>query len=214
LSSWFAACVVTLLISLAVFELQVFSDVFHGFEQRRLGNVDALQGVRPAQLIDELQAYFRAGGLELMDQPVFSYRERQHYREVKRLLRLGRPAMFALCGVLGVGLWRRARRGVGGMWQAAGAVCYRSAALLAVVPLLGGLLALDFDRTFLSLHQVLFESRTWVLPSYSLTARLFPRQFFVDFGLVYLVATSLMVLLLVLAGWMLNRRRDRLRAAA
>lgn len=57
-------------------ELQVFSDVFHGFEQRRLGNVDALEGVRRAQLIDELQAYFWAGGLKLMDQPLFSYRER------------------------------------------------------------------------------------------------------------------------------------------
>lgn len=45
--------------------------------------------------------------------------------------------MFALCSVLvalGVDLCRRARRSVGGVWQAAGAVCYRSAALLAVVP--------------------------------------------------------------------------------
>ena len=48
---WAAAGALALLALVAAFEFLVYSDVFHAREQRRLGNVDALRGVRPAQLI-------------------------------------------------------------------------------------------------------------------------------------------------------------------
>jgi len=41
--------------------------------------------------------------------------------------------------------------------------------LLAIVG--SGLLALDFDRSFVNMHRLLFEGDNWILPSHTLTIR-------------------------------------------
>ena len=206
--SWGAAGCVTVLVLLGIFRCMIFSDLFHAFEHRRLGTVQRFTQASPMTVMQQLQAYFRSDGQQLLDHALFSYRERLHYREVKQVLQ-GTEAAFAwgIVGFIGLtmGFLYRTRRMLGWPLGPIASVCKRVAVILVGVIAICGLFALNFEAHFLRFHTLLFTTRNWLLPSSSATIQLFPPRYFFDFLLVY--ATLVLctaTLLVVLARYALK----------
>lgn len=214
LLAWLVSLAGVLLVLSGVLHFLVFSDAFHGLEHRRLGGGRPPAQPSAAELTDRLQAYFRAPGPALMEPEVFSYRERLHYREVKRLVRANRlvfigsalaVSVLVLAAIL---LGRAAGLGAGGL-RAGGVlkmtsrVLVLTGALLLLVVTAAALLFLDFDGNFLRLHRLVFDSTNWVLPPYSVTVQVFPLRYFTDFLVVYgLLIAGLAVLCLASAHFL------------
>ena len=187
-AAWLAAVAGALALLSGLFALLVFSDTFHDLEHERLATRAQLDEVRPEQLVDELQSYFMSADRSLLTYSYLSHRERLHYLEVKDVMRT----------ILGCFLVSTAVAVIMLAWMLAGArrrgeprrlairkVMGNTAWILLTLIATGALLALDFDRSFLHLHHLLFEGPNWIMPTYSVTARVFPAQYFLDFFLVY-----------------------------
>lgn len=209
---WGLAVCMAALVLAGLFRGMVFSSLFHAFEHHRLGTASRFAQAAPMTVVQELQTYFRSGSSELLQQPLFSYRERLHYREIKQLLQ--KTKTMCTWGVMGavslaLGLLGYTRR-FSGEGRRLIAVAIRQAMwILLVAVACGGLLALDFETQFVRLHGLLFESRHWLLPPYAASIQLFPTQYFLDFCRVYTVLTLTVAMLL----WGLAhglRRSDRL----
>lgn len=187
-AAWLAAFPATLALLSGLFTLLVFNDAFHDLEHHRLGTELRLAEVNPDQLVDELQAYFVSADGSLLGHPYLSYRERLHYLEVKGVMRTVLGGLLVSIGAsVGTLAWLLigARRRGEPMRNVARRVLRNMAWILLVTISAGALLALDFDRSFLKLHRLLFEGSNWIMPTYSVTARVFPAQYFFDFFLAY-----------------------------
>ncbi len=202
--AWLAAAAAALTILSGLFLLMVFGDLFHDYEHKRLGIEVRPVEFTTGQFVDELQAYFVSEGTSLMQHPYLSYRERLHYLEVKQLMRTvlaGFLLSSATTVVLLGGMLTRSRRRREPLRHVIRRVL-RNITWILVVAIAGStLLALDFNRSFVSLHRLLFEGNNWILPSQTLTAHMFPAQYFFDFFLVYcgFVAAIAIVILGTLA---------------
>lgn len=193
---WLGSLAGVLLVLSGGLHVLVFSDAFHGLEHRRVAAERPSAQPSAAELTDRLQAYFRAPGPALMEPEVFSYRERLHYREVKRLVRANRlvfigsalaiavlvlaAILLGRAGVPGAGKLR-----AGGVLTMYSRVLALTGKLLLLVVATVALMLLDFDANFLHLHRLLFDSTNWVLPPYSVTVQVFPLRYFTDFFVVY-----------------------------
>ena len=185
---WPVALAATLALLTGLFLLMVFNDAFHDYEHQRLGTEARLGAVHPSELVDELQDYFLSSDKSLLRHPYLSYRERLHYLEVRQVMRTMLGAFFAssaaAAALLAWLLMSARRRGLTAR-QIARYVLRNSAWILLIMIAASAFLALDFDRSFVTLHGLLFEGKNWVLPTYSVTARVFPTQYFLDFFLAY-----------------------------
>ena len=79
----------------------------------------------------------------------------------------------------------RARRRAEPMRDVARCILRNMAWILLATAAVGAAMALDFDRSFVKLHRLLFEGSNWIVPTHTVTARVFPGQYFLDFLLVY-----------------------------
>ncbi len=187
-SAWLAASSGTLALLSGLFSFLVFNDLFHDLEHQRLGTEARLELVHPAQLVDELQAYFASPEQSLVGHPYLSHQERLHYLEVKNVMRMMLAGFLGSTVVTVTSLaWMlsSARRRGKPLRRIARQVLGNMAWMLLATIAAGVLLALNFDRSFLVLHRLLFEGQNWLVPAHSLTARVFPGQYFFDFFLVY-----------------------------
>lgn len=192
LLGWGLAVCMAGLVLAGLFCGMVFSSVFHTLEHHRLGTASRFVRASPMTVVQQLQTYFRSRSPDLLRQPWFSYRERLHYREVKRLLQ--QTQTMCTWGVVGsvsltLGLLGYTRHVPGeGRRQIAVAIRRAVWILLGAVACCG-LFALDFETQFVRLHGLFFESRHWLLPPYAASIQLFPTQYFLDFFRVYTVLT-------------------------
>ena len=206
---WLAAAATTLVLLTGFFGLMVFSDVFHDYEHRRLRTVDKSLALSPQQFTDQLQSYFLSAGPALLQHPQLSYREKLHYREVKQLIRVGVAAFF-WSAALAVGLFAwilvGTRRRGESRCRLVARVLRRTGLILLATIAASVLLSLNFDKSFVALHRLLFDGNNWLLPPTSLTIQMFPGQYFFDFLITYcaLIAGSA---LLGLGGSAVCRRR-------
>jgi uncharacterized membrane protein len=209
---WGLTVCMAALVLAGLFRGMVFSSLFHAFEHHRLGTASRFAQASPMTVVQQLQTYFRSGSLELLRQPLFSYRERMHYREIKQLLR--KTKTMCTWGVMGavslaLGLLGYTRHFSGEGRRLIAIAIQRAVWLLLGAVAFCGLFALDFETQFVRLHELLFESRHWLLPPYAASIQLFPTQYFLDFFRVYTVLTLAVAILL----WGLAhglRRSDRL----
>lgn len=197
---WSVSACAALLLLIVLFHSLLFSDLFHRIEHHRLGTAETFRQAQPGAVVQQLLAYFRRDGLQLMTHPMFSYRERRHYQEVKQILNrtrtLGQWGVGVLTGLL-LGLAGMTCRCPGWLFRMLAMVSRRAAIVLGGVAMMCGLFALSFESYFLKFHAVMFTSRNWLLPADSATVRLFPPQYFFDFLLVYTALVLGMAALLV-----------------
>jgi len=187
------------LVLAGLFRGMVFSSLFHAFEHHRLGTASRFAPASPMTVVQELQTYFRSGSSELLRQPLFSYRERLHYREIKQLLQ--KTKTLCTWGVMAAASLALGLLGYTRLFPGEGRRLIATAIRRAVWILLGavafcGLFALGFETQFVRLHELLFESRHWLLPPYAASIQLFPTQYFLDFFCVYTVLTLTVAMLL------------------
>jgi uncharacterized membrane protein len=196
---WGLAICMAGLVLAGLFRGMVFSSLFHAFEHRRLSTASRFVQASPMTVVQELQTYFRSGNSELLRQPVFSYRERLHYREVKQLLQ--KTQTLYTWGVMGavsfaLGLLGYTRRFPGESRRLMAIAIRRAVWILLGAVAFCVLFALGFETQFVRLHGLLFESRHWLLPPYAASVQLFPTQYFLDFFRVYTVLTLTVAILL------------------
>ncbi len=187
-AAWLAAAMATPTLLAGLFLLMVFSDGFHDYEHRRLGTEGRLGAVHADELVDDLQAYFLSFDGALLRHPYLSYRERLHYLEVKQVMQgvLGVFLVSALATLGTLGWVMVAARRRQQPLRAVASQLLRNLAWLLLATITAGIfLALNFERSFVALHRLLFEGGNWILPTYSVTARVFPAEYFFDFFLVY-----------------------------
>jgi uncharacterized membrane protein len=177
----------------------VFSSLFHTFEHHRLGTASRFAQASPMTVVQQLQTYFRSGSPGLLRHPLFSYRERLHYGEVRQLLR--KTQTMWTWGMIGAVSLTLGLLGYTRHFSGEGRRLIVIAIRRAVWMLLGavaccGLFALDFESQFFRLHGLLFESHDWLLPPDAASIQLFPTQYFLDFFRVYTVLILGVALLL------------------
>ena len=154
-------------------------------------NINAVTGLAPAELQKAaagLRDYFN-NGQELIDvtvikngQPftLFNAREVGHLKDVKALFRLGYGAALVTLGygvvfVLAALFWWRDRRQIWLGMRNGGILT------LALMIVLGVVIAVDFDGFFLQFHLLSFANDLWELnPATDYLIMLFPQQFWFD----------------------------------
>ncbi len=204
LLSWSLAASLAFVVLLGLFRYLVFSDLFHQLAHRRLGTAQRFTRAAPMTVVQELQDYFRRDGLHLMAHPLFSYRERRHYQDIKALLQNTETALrWGLISILSLamGLGCSARRFPQGIPRCAAMVMRRTALLLIGLVALCGLCTLDFEAYFVRMHHLVFDSRYWLLPPYAASVQLFPVEYFLDFFRAYTASVCGAAVLLWAAAW-------------
>ena len=93
------------------------------------------------------------------------------------------------------------RRALGGVAQAAGI------AVIAVFALLAAWVVADFNGFFAAFHSLFFANGTWTFSYDSLLITMYPPEFWIGMGAVWLAATGLLSIASVVVGALLRRKR-------
>ena len=96
---------------------------------------------------------------------------------------------------------RVGRRALGGVAQAAGI------AVVAVFALLAAWVVADFNGFFAAFHSLFFANGTWTFSYDSLLITMYPPEFWIGMGAVWLAATGLLSIASVVVGALLRRKR-------
>ena len=128
-----------------------------------------------------------------------------HLDDVYRVVAAARIALavvallaVAACAHMAI---RAGRRALGGVLLAAGAVVVAAFALLAAW------VVADFNGFFAAFHSLFFASGTWTFSYDSLLITMYPPEFWMGMGAVWLAATGLSSILAIAVGALLRRRR-------
>lgn len=108
-------------------------------------------------------------------------------------------AIAALIGCLFVGI-RSGKRALGGMLLTAGA------AVIIVFAALAVWVVVDFNGFFTAFHSLFFANGTWTFSWDSLLITMYPPEFWIGMGAVWLVVTGLLSLAAVVVGTRLRHR--------
>ena len=96
---------------------------------------------------------------------------------------------------------RVGRRALGGVAQAAGI------AVVAVFALLAAWVVVDFNGFFAAFHSLFFANGTWTFSYDSLLITMYPPEFWIGMGAVWLAATGLLSIASIVVGALLRRKR-------
>jgi integral membrane protein (TIGR01906 family) len=151
-----------------------------------------------AYLLEELR-------LPGTDQPVYTASEVSHLVDLKNLIDLFRTAFWALTALIVGGtavlVARRETRYEGYRALAHGGTFTAAIVLLVIV-----LILVAWNLVFVTFHEVLFPSGTWTFFTTDSLIRLFPEQFWFDFGVIWTVGILLAAAFMATLGRLLLRR--------
>ena len=109
-------------------------------------------------------------------------------------------AVIAVCGIVFLGA-RCGRRRVGG------ALAVSGGAVLALFAALAVWVAVDFNGFFAAFHSLFFAEGTWTFSWDSLLICMYPPEFWIGMGAVWLGVTAACCMLCIIVGALLLRRR-------
>ena len=109
-------------------------------------------------------------------------------------------AVIAVCGIVFLGA-RCGRRRVGG------ALAVSGGAVLALFAALAVWVAVDFNGFFAAFHSLFFAEGTWTFSWDSLLICMYPPEFWIGMGAVWLGVTVACCMLCIIVGALLLRRR-------
>lgn len=136
------------------------------------------------------------------DQPLYNEREIGHMIDVKDVADTFRTVMWVLLVVVVGGLiylfWRDRVSGADALFKG-GVVS--ATAVLAIMLFMG----VAWSVAFTLFHNLFFASGTWTFNYSDSLIRLFPEQFWFEFGLLWFGSIFVAGLILALVGWLLRR---------
>lgn len=136
------------------------------------------------------------------DQPLYNEREIGHMIDVKNVADAFRTVMWVLLAVVVVGLvylfWRDRLQGADALFKGG---LLSAIIVLAIIVFMG----VAWSVAFTLFHNLFFASGTWTFSYSDSLIRLFPEQFWFEFGLLWFGSILALGLLLTLAGWLLRR---------
>ncbi len=186
----------------------------YGFSKYDISRVTGLAPVELSKAADGLINYFNSSEeyinvtVTKNGQPftLFNEREVQHLKDVKGLFWL---CYYVLIGVgtyaltfMGVTLfWWRDKRRLG--WGLLGG----GVLTLALMAVIGIMIALNFSAFFLQFHLLSFANDFWQLnPATDYLLMMFPEGFWFDATLFIAIGTGIMAVILGGAGWWLKKK--------
>ncbi len=182
------------------------SDLFGFTNEQRVqlaqGTLDYLQRPEPpSEVIDMLRDLRLPGS----DRPLYNEREIDHMLDVKNLTDAIRRIAVAAAAIVGVGLAvllvPRATRAYG--WRT---LFYGGLATVIALAVIALLILVAWPIFFVQFHELLFPPETWTFSYSDSLIRLFPEQFWFDFGVLVSVGTLVLGGLVTLVGWLMSRR--------
>lgn len=164
-------------------------------------NLDYLTRSEPAEEVIYLLEELR---LPDTDQPLFNQREIGHMLDVKKLVDTFRTITWIVTIIVVVGLifllvQRKSR--VEGYKALKYGGLLTTGILLAILVLI----SLSWNLVFTQFHEILFPPNTWTFNYSDSLIRLFPEQFWFDFGVLWTGAVFLEGIILAFVGHMLLR---------
>jgi integral membrane protein (TIGR01906 family) len=190
---------------------RIAPDRFGFTPEERLELAEATLGyLRDSAVADEAIVLLEELTMPGSDEPLYNEREIGHMVDVKRLTdlfaRLIWPMAITVIGGLLYLLLNQERRVEGYRAIMYGGLL-TTGALLAVIVLIG----ISWSFVFTQFHEILFPPDTWTFYYSDSLIRLFPEQFWFDFGLLWTGAVFLEGVLLALLGYWMLRRQTRQR---
>ena len=184
---------------------RIAPDQFGFTLEERLAYADAtldyLQRPEAAQDVIYLLQDLRLPG---SDQPLYNEREIGHMVDVKVVADAFKPALWILLLIAAGGLilllaWPQSR--------ADGARAIKNGGLLTVIIVVGVMvfMGVAWGLAFTLFHNLFFSSGTWTFLYTDSLIRLFPEQFWFDFGMLWTGLILLEGIILALIGYMLGR---------
>ncbi|MCL2826689.1 MAG: DUF1461 domain-containing protein [Eggerthellaceae bacterium] len=166
------------------------------------GAPDLPDGGMPAT--DELAARFSLAG----ESYVLTNDALSHLDDVYRVISTARIvlivlAVVGLAGLVVVGI-TRGRRHVGIV------VIVASIVVLALFIALAGWIIVDFDGFFTALHSLFFTAGTWEFSADSLLIRMYPENFWVGMGAIWLATSILACVVGIILGRLIKGRKRAL----
>ncbi len=139
------------------------------------------------------------------DMPLYNEAEIGHMLDVKNVADVFQNVMWILLLVVGGGLvflfWRPQTRldGAKALWQGG---LLTAVVVVAVMVFIG----LAWSVAFTLFHNLFFAAGTWTFNYSDSLIRLFPEQFWFDFGLLWTGSILILGLILAVIGYLLKRR--------
>lgn len=174
-------------------------------EQMALVAVNYLQRPEPAEEVIFMLEDQRLPGT---DRPLYNASEISHMIDVKHvtdgIARLNLVAAFIVLGGLALLLWGAKTRPL-----AYQAIFRGGVATMVVLLLIGLFIVLAWSIFFVQFHELLFPPGTWTFAYSDSLIRLFPEQFWFDFGVLLSGFAFLLGVAVTILGAFLRRRRPR-----
>jgi integral membrane protein (TIGR01906 family) len=185
---------------------RIAPDVYGFSDQERLdlanATLDYLQRPEPAEEVIYLLEDLRLPGT---DQPLYNPEEIGHMLDVKIIADAFKRVMWGLAvvviGGLAFLLARSETRQLGYKTLMQGGLL--TTAILLVV---GILIGVAWNFVFVQFHELLFPPGTWTFAYTDSLIRLFPEQFWFDFGVIWVGGILIQGVILAAIGYWLNRK--------
>jgi integral membrane protein (TIGR01906 family) len=185
---------------------RIAPDMFGFSPEERLvlarGTLAYLQRTEPAAEVIHLLEELRLPGT---DRPLYNASEIDHMIDVKNLADAIRWIAYVSGAIVVIGLAvlliPRATRAFG--WRTLMLAGLGTVVILAVIALL---ILVAWPIFFVQFHELLFPPGSWTFAYTDSLIRLFPEQFWFDFGVLVSVTTLALGVLLGLIGYLMNRR--------
>ena len=164
--------------------------------------LDYLQRPEPA---DEAIYLLQEMTLPGSGDPVYNEREIGHMIDVKVVADAFRSAFWVMAVIVGAGylflLARAATR-----FEAVRAIFHGGIFTVGILVVIGLLMAVAWSFVFTQFHNLFFDQGTWVFYYTDSLIRLFPEQFWLDFGIIWAGSVFVAGLVDAVIGYLLLRR--------
>lgn len=129
-----------------------------------------------------------------------------HLDDVFSVVRSASGVLYAIAAIAAVACiaiaWRGGVRRLGGILMVGGS------AVLVAFALLAAWVIVDFNGFFAAFHSLFFSEGSWTFSSQSLLITMYPLEFWMGMGVVWLATTVIASILSIVTGLALRRRDD------
>ena len=186
---------------------RIESDKYGFSDDERIDYAEAtLEYLRQSEPSDEVIFLLEDLRISDTDQALYNQREIGHMLDVKNLVDFFNQVfqvvgIFSLAGV--IYLLARPESRI----EAYRAIMYGGVLTAAILLVMVVLILISWSFVFVQFHELLFPPDTWTFAMSDSLIRLFPEQFWFDFGVLWTVGILIQGIILATVGYLLQRRK-------